>query len=120
MQKTFHFSMALLFLPDNVIARRIYDWLVKVAEVHPAVVFPREKLIELGVAAGNSRQVVWGALKNLEEVTDVAHYWDSAEKTVFYAVVSMTTEEKLKRIEDELWFEALPDNPPPPRPAKKK
>jgi len=102
--------MGMLYLPDNAVATRIYNYLVKASVAHPAVVFPREKLIELGIAAGYSKDSIYTGLKNLEEVTDVAFYWDSAERTVFYAVIPMTPEEKLKRIQDELWFESLPDD----------
>lgn len=105
--------MGMLFTPDNPLAKRMYDYLEKVWEQKPATVLPREKLIELAKAAGYSRDAAFNALKNLEQVTNVANYWDSTERTVFFAVIPMTAEEKLKRIEDDLWFESLPDTPPP-------
>lgn len=101
----------MLFMPETELAKRFYSYLEKVWEAKPATVIPREKLIELAKAAGYSREAAFAALKNLEQVTNVASYWDSGERTVFWAVIPMTPEEKLKRIEDDLWFESLPDGP---------
>lgn len=98
----------------------MYEYLEKVAIAKPATVLPREKLIELSKAVGSSKDAAFNALKNLEQVVNIASYWDSGERTVFFAFIPMTSEEKLKHIEDELWFEALPDFVPPPKEEKKK
>lgn len=95
-------------MPESELAKRMYEYLEKVWETKPGTVLPREKLIELAKAAGFSREAAFAAMKNLEQVTNVASYWDSAERTVFWAVIPMSAEEKLKRIEDELWFESMP------------
>lgn len=104
--------MGILFFPDNPLAMRMYQWLEKQAEARPAVTFPREMLVDLAIKSGSSKEAAWSALKNLEEVTNVAFFWDSADRTVYYAFIPMTPEDKLKRIEDELWFDSLPDHVP--------
>ena len=64
--------------------------------------------MELVVAAGISNEAGWTALKNLEQVCNVCSYWDSDKKTVFFAVIDWSSEEKMRSIADQLWFENLP------------
>ena len=98
----------MLYLPENPLAQRMYDWLLACDRKEQFVVYPREKLLELAIATGHSKEAGWAALKNLESVCNVCSYWASDERTVFFSVADLSPKEKLKQIEDDLWFESLP------------
>ena len=100
--------MPLLYLPENALAARMYDWLLKAERVKAGIYYPRETLLDLAIKAGFSRDAGFSATKNLEEVTNVANYWDSEERTVYYLVQDLTPEEKLKRIQVEMGFDMMP------------
>jgi len=99
--------MPLLYLPENSLATRMYNWLSKAEEITPGVYYPRDALFDLAKKAGFSREVGFTATKNLEEVTNVSYYWDSEERTVYYLVDNISPEEKLERIKVEMEFDML-------------
>lgn len=98
----------MLYAPENLLSKRLYEWLEKASVVSPAMEFPREKLLELVIASGHSREAGFAALKHLEVVVNIASFWDSEKRTVMFSFIPMTPTEKLKHIEDDLWFESLP------------
>lgn len=97
-----------LYCPSGVVAKRLYDYLEKVYELHPMTYVKREQLYLIGAKYGLKQNEVYNALKELERVVNCVFYWDSKDRTVYYMVASFSAEEKIKMIEDAVWFERLP------------
>lgn len=106
--KIYLFSMPLLYLPENALAIRMYDWLLKAERIKAGIYYPRETLLDLVIKAGYSKDAGFTATKNLEEVANVASYWDTEERTVYYLVEDINSEAKLKRIQVEMEFNMMP------------
>lgn len=96
------------YAPVSPLAKRLYAYLEKVWAEHPGQLVTRDQLMNVAAKAGVQRNEVWAALKELESVVDCISFWDSTARTVFFCVAPMTPEEKIKRIEDAVWFESLP------------
>jgi hypothetical protein len=96
-----------LYAPKSVYAIRLYNYLKKIAEAYPSSFLSREQLMTVATTNQISRNDAWLAIKELEQIVDCISFWDSTKRTVFYYVASMTPEEKLKRIDDAIWFESL-------------
>lgn len=94
--------------PELEETKRLYAYLQKVWEKTPCVMVPRDALFEKGILAGLTKNQMWNAVKELERVVDCVSFWDSENKTMVYAVIPLTPEEKIKIIEDAVWFESLP------------
>ncbi len=97
-----------LYCPTSPVAKRLYEYLEKVWEAHPHTYVKREQLYLVGAKNGLQRNEIYTALKELERVVNCISYWDSTERTVFYLVAPFTPEEKIKMIDDAVWFEKLP------------
>ena len=95
------------YAPELPAAIRLYNWLEKVEESTPGIYFSRDDLIERGKTAGYSKNDIWLALKELEKVINCANFWDSEQRQMVFRVVPMTPEEKINKIEAEVWFERL-------------
>lgn len=97
-----------LYNPSGAVAKRLYDYLEKVYELHPNTYVKREQLYLVGAKYGLKQNEVYNALKELERVVNCISFWDSNERTVFYMVANFSAEDKMRMIDDALWFERLP------------
>ena len=96
-----------LYGPTGAVAKRLYNFLMKVQETYTDMYVRREQLYAIAAKNNIQRNEVYGALKELERVVNCIFFWDSKEQTVFYLVADWSPEEKIKRIEDAVWFEQL-------------
>lgn len=111
----YRFSMAEInlenvrvFAPQNPNATRIYNFLKAMSEKSPGMFIKRPDLLVIA-SKGMTRDEAWAALQHLKRVVDCVFVWDSVDRVELICVAPMTTEEKLKAIEDDIWFESLPD-----------
>lgn len=97
--------------PYSQNGKRLYNWMLeyhrKNYETLGIVFFPREQLINLFEKVGITKTSAIAALREIEMVCGCSAFWDSSEKTMKYCVFEMSPEEKIKMIEDEVWFERL-------------
>ena len=97
-----------LYVPVNPVAKRLYEYLEKVSESYPSTYVKREQIYIVAAKYGIKRDEVYNALKELERVVNCIWFWDSKERTVFYQVAPIPPLDKIKMIEDAVWFEKLP------------
>jgi len=97
------------YAPSDPLTQRLYNYLQKINPTTDSIkMITREQLYQVGKNVGVSKNDMFLALKKLENIVDCIWYWDSKERTVFFAVVIMSPEEKVQQIEDAIWFESLP------------
>lgn len=98
-----------VYAPVGKLTQRLYSYLQKVWEKKPMTLTTRDQLLLVAKSAGFTKDETWNALRELERVVDCISFWDGNLRTVLFAVAPSTVEEKLKRIDDSIWFEKLPD-----------
>lgn len=107
MKKRIDESLLPKYGPELVVTKRLFAYLENIEAKTPGVYIPKDLLFEKGILAGFSKPDLKAGINELERITNCTAFWDGENKTMVYRVFPMTPEQKIKVIDDAVWFESL-------------
>lgn len=91
--------------------KRFYNYIHNVGKKDPLRKIPRSTLFHLATREGYPNPVIWTEIKRMEQERQIINYYEK-DLGVVYHFGFFTKEEIKKQIEDDEWFDSLPDKPP--------